>query len=58
MATYEYTCFGDGETVIIERSIHDAEPEYDCPQCGSTLQRVFTAPPVKFNTTGFYSTDH
>ena len=58
MATDEYTCPDDNKTVIIERSIFDAEPEYDCPQCGTTLQRIYTAPPVKFNASGFYSTDN
>lgn len=55
MATYEYECPG-GERVIIERSIHEAESNYMCSVCGGKMIRVYTAPPVKFNGTGFYST--
>ena len=32
------------------------EPDYFCGSCGNKLRRIFTAPPVKFNGTGFYST--
>jgi predicted nucleic acid-binding Zn ribbon protein len=34
----------------------EAEQEYACGTCGSKLRRIYTAPPVKFNGTGFYST--
>jgi predicted nucleic acid-binding Zn ribbon protein len=27
-----------------------------CPTCGETMSRVWSAPAVKFNGTGFYST--
>lgn len=56
MATYDYECPGDGQVITVTRSMTKPEGEYDCPVCGSTLRRVFSAPPVKFNATGFYST--
>lgn len=56
MATYEYICPGDGELVIIERPMSEPEIDYMCDICGAKLQRVWNAPPVKFNGTGFYST--
>jgi putative FmdB family regulatory protein len=56
MATYEYECPGDGEIVIIERPMSEPESDYACGTCGAKLRRVWTAPPVKFNGTGFYST--
>ena len=56
VATYDYECPGDGEIVTIERGMTEAEQEYACGTCGSKLRRIYTAPPVKFNGTGFYST--
>ena len=56
MATYEYECPGDGQIITITRSMTAPEGEYDCPVCEAPLRRVYTAPPVKFNGTGFYST--
>ena len=54
---YEYECPGDGNVVVIERSIKDPELEYDCPECGTTLKRIYSPPPVSFKGSGFYSTD-
>jgi len=34
----------------------EPEGKYDCPICETPLRRVYTAPPVKFNAGGFYST--
>lgn len=56
MATYEYECPNDNETVIVTRSMTEPEGEYSCETCGGMLRRVFNAPPVKFNSGGFYST--
>jgi len=54
---YEYECPGDGDVVIIERSIKDPELEYDCRICGTQLKRKYSPPPVSFKGPGFYSTD-
>lgn len=56
MATYQYECPTDGETVIITRPMADPEGQYSCESCGGLLRRVYDAPPVKFNAKGFYST--
>ena len=53
---YDYECPGEGEKVTIERSIHEAESEFMCSTCGAKMVRIYTAPPVKFNGSGFYST--
>ena len=58
MATYEYECPGDSEIITIERPINEPEVDYACPVCGAKLVRVWSAPPVKFNAGGFYSTDN
>lgn len=54
---YEYECPGDGETITIERGISDPEIDYACGLCGTKLQRVWSVPFIKFNGSGFYSTD-
>ena len=56
---YEYECPACGNTLLIIRSIHDIEVEYDCPtkECGTTLNRKWSVPPVHFKGQGFYSTD-
>lgn len=56
MATYEYECPSEGFRSTVERPMAADEPEYFCNSCGNKLNRVYTAPPVKFNGGGFYST--
>ena len=56
MATYEYECPGDGEILLVTRSMTEPEGEYSCETCGGKLRRIFNAAPVKFNAGGFYST--
>ena len=56
MPTYEYLCPFGNEIVSIERSINDEEVIPTCENCGTKMNRVFYATPVKFNTGGFYST--
>jgi len=56
MPTYEYKCSKCGSVQELERSIH---AEGDNPFCCDTLMsRVWGAVPVKFNGTGFYTTDN
>ena len=52
---YEYQCPKCGIKVELERSIH-AEADAPMCDCKEMMQRVWTAPPVKFNASGFYST--
>ena len=51
---YEYTCKVCNLQKSVERSIFDDEERPLC--CGEIMGRVFTAAPVKFNASGFYST--
>ena len=58
MPTYDFKCHECGET----REVNIKHKEYDKYQvmCSNghylPMQRVYTAPAVKFNGTGFYST--
>jgi putative FmdB family regulatory protein len=53
MPTYDYKCDKCGITIEFERGFgEDREPS--C--CQTIMSRVYSAPAVKFNGTGFYST--
>lgn len=54
MPTYDYECRTCKE-------IHEFQLSFDhevplCGTCGEAMFKVFTAVPVKFNASGFYST--
>ena len=53
MPVYEYKCDKCGITVEYERGFDDTTTPI-C--CGIAMGRVWSAPAVKFNGTGFYST--
>ena len=53
MPTYDYKCDKCGGQQEIDRSFGDST-EPIC--CQTTMTRVWSAPAVKFNGTGFYST--
>jgi len=52
MASYNYVCSNDHKQVVV-RSIRDFEDEVKCERCGEIMSRVFTAPVVTFNGTGW-----
>lgn len=56
MASYEYKCRADGSTQTIQRGMTDDEIVPLCAICKEPMERVYSAPPVKFNGSGFYST--
>ena len=56
MASYEYACDSDSEKVTIVRGMTEDEIIPYCDVCNEPMRRVYSAPPVKFNGTGFYST--
>lgn len=56
MATYEYRCDIDNESISVERRMADEEVLPVCNICNQGMKRVYYAAPVKFNGTGFYST--
>lgn len=56
MPSYEYKCENDSQHFYIEvRSINDPQEKTTCAAegCGGKLIRVFGAPPIIFNGTGF-----
>ena len=58
MPSYDYTCLACDVTVTKTRSITESEPTYVCDSCGNKLIRSYSgSPSVKFNGSGFYSTD-
>ena len=56
MPSYDYKCSHCSIDVTVERSIHEDSVAPAC--CGEPMTRIFTAPPVQFNATGFYSSDN
>jgi putative FmdB family regulatory protein len=54
MPTYDYECPGEGK--VIELSLPFGHERPMCTTCGAPMERVYSAPAVKFNGTGFYST--
>lgn len=56
VASYEYKCSADEQSVTINRGMTEDEIIPYCDTCNSPMSRVYSAPPVKFNGTGFYST--
>jgi len=55
MAIYEFKCEKCGIQYETEISIH-SEISANC--CGQAMTRVWSVPSVKFNASGFYSTDN
>jgi putative FmdB family regulatory protein len=56
MASYEYICEADEFRITVHRGMTEDEILPYCDTCNEPMRRVFTAAPVKFNGTGFYST--
>jgi putative FmdB family regulatory protein len=58
MPNYEFSCDECGTHKIIESSVYMDVPTPSCDACVVSMRRVWSAPPVKFNASGFYSTDN
>jgi len=57
MPLYEYECTECGHrTELLQR--HGDPPLDKCPQCGSIVRKLFSAPAVQFKGTGWYVTDY
>jgi len=54
--TYQYACTACDERLEAVQSFTDA-PLTECPVCGGTLRKVFSAVGVVFKGSGFYKTD-
>ena len=57
MPKYEYACKSCGQHLEVVQSF-TAEPLTECPACGGTLRKVFSAPAITFKGSGFYRTDN
>lgn len=55
MPTYVYEC-ACGQVFDVTHSIH-VDPEVECDNCGSTMERKPQGAFVSFKGSGFYSTD-
>jgi putative FmdB family regulatory protein len=55
---YEFKCPECRISLYITRSIHDEVSAPSCPDCKLEGIRVWTAPPITFAGSGFYSTDN
>ncbi|WP_319805234.1 FmdB family zinc ribbon protein [Micropruina sonneratiae] len=56
MPTYQYRCVDCGAPIeAVQKFTDDALTE--CPNCGGTLRKVFSAVGVVFKGSGFYATD-
>jgi putative FmdB family regulatory protein len=53
--TYTYDCKRCG-VFDYHQSIHE-DPLQKCTKCGSEVKKVFSVVGIKFNGSGFYSTD-
>lgn len=51
--TYDYKCDEHG-TIELNLPLNHETPK--CETCGADMKRVFTAVPVQFKASGFYST--
>lgn len=56
MATYEYKCDNDSSVITITRGMTEDEIIPYCDKCNEPMSRLYSAPPIKFNGSGFYST--
>ena len=56
MPYYEYRCDTCDETFEVFQSMSD-DPLTQCPNCSSTVRRLFSANSIIFKGSGFYSTD-
>ena len=44
---YEYSCVSCEDFRVVLKPMQDAEKDETCPDCGGTLERIFTSPSVK-----------
>ena len=56
--TYDYECSKCKNTYTLERGITETEVLPVCVGCHESMTRIWSAPTVVFNGSGFYSTDN
>lgn len=57
MPTYEYACRDCGQHLDVFQSFHD-DPLTECPQCGGSLRKVFSAAGIIFKGSGWHVKDY
>lgn len=57
MPIYEYKCPVCDFTYTETRGMMEQPGKTDCDKCMSLLVRIYNAPTVTFNGSGFYATD-
>ena len=57
MPLYEYKCDQCGERTEILQTMQES-PRTQCPKCGGTVKKLFSAPAIQFRGSGFYKTDY
>jgi putative FmdB family regulatory protein len=57
MPLYEYLCSDCGDAVEVIQKFSD-EPLQTCPDCGGQMERLLSAPAIRFKGTGWYVTDY
>jgi putative FmdB family regulatory protein len=57
MPVYEYRCMSCGERTEAQQHVGDP-PLSKCPRCGGVLERVVSAPALRFKGSGWYVTDY
>ncbi len=56
MPIYEYECTRCSSRFELKQSFSENAP-VSCPRCGGGTRRIFSAVPIIFKGSGFYSTD-
>lgn len=57
MPLYEYSCQACGQRFELIQRFSD-QPEANCPSCGQSCERLFSAPSFQFKGSGWYITDY
>ena len=57
MPVYEYRCTSCGEHTEAKQHVGDP-PLSKCPRCGGALEKVISAPALRFKGSGWYVTDY
>lgn len=57
MPLYEYRCTSCGERLEVIQRV-DAHAPGPCPNCGGSLEKLVSAPAIRFKGSGFYVNDY
>ena len=57
MPLYEYCCMDCNNSLEVIQKFSDPDPA-DCSECGGRLERVLSAPAIRFKGSGWYVNDY